>query len=54
MSCRISSPLAHGLIDHANPARRQQLFDVAKAQRKPEIEPYGIADRLRWEAMEAI
>jgi hypothetical protein len=46
--------LAHGLVGHANPARRQQLFDHAKAQGKPEIEPNGIADHLRREAMTAI
>jgi hypothetical protein len=30
-------PLAHGLVGHANPARRQHFFDHAKAQGKPEI-----------------
>src|SRR5580692_735753 len=37
-------PLAHGLVRHANPARRQHFLDHAKAQGKPEIEPNGIAD----------
>ncbi len=40
-------PLAHGLVGHANPARRQHFFDHAKAQGKPEIEPNRMADDLR-------
>src|SRR5580698_8220604 len=44
-------PLAHGLVGHANPARRQHFFDHAKAQGKPEIEPNRMADDLRRKAM---
>ena len=44
-------PLAHGLIGHANPARRQHFLDHAKAQGKPEIEPNRMADDLRRKAM---
>src|SRR6202451_4158028 len=44
-------PLAHGLVGHANPARRQHFFDHAKAQGKPEIEPNRMADHLRRKAM---
>src|ERR1700677_2480317 len=47
-------PLAHGLVRHANPALSQHLLDHAKAQGKSEIEPHGIADHLRREAMTAI
>ena len=47
-------PLAHGLVRHANPARCEHLFDHAKAQRKPEIEPHGVADHFRRKAMAAI
>ena len=38
-----ASPLAHGLVGHANPARRQHFFDHAKAQGKPEnrAKPHG-------------
>ena len=39
-------PLAHGLVRHENPARRQHFLDHAKAQGKPEIEPDGIARSL--------
>jgi hypothetical protein len=44
-------PLAHGLVGHANPARRQHFFDHAKAQGKPEIEPNRMADHLRRKTM---
>ena len=44
-------PLAHGLVGHANPARRQHFFDHAKAQGKPEIEPNRMADDLQRKAM---
>ena len=47
-------PLAHGLVAHANAARRKHLLDHAKAQRKPEIEPNRIAYDLRRKAMAAI
>ena len=47
-------PLAHGLLRHANPARRQHFLDHTKAQRKPEIQPNGIADDFRRKAMAAI
>jgi hypothetical protein len=44
------SPLAHGLVGHANPAGRQYLLDHAQAQGKPEVEPNRITDdfRRRW------
>src|ERR1700720_2731220 len=47
-------PLAHGLVRHANPARRQHFLDHAKAQGKPKIEPNGIADHFCRKAMAAI
>ena len=47
-------PLAHGLVRYANPARRQHFLDHTKAQRKPEIQPNGIADDFRRKAMAAI
>ena len=44
-------PLAHGLVGHANPTRRQHLFDHAQAQGKPEIEPNRMADDFRRKTM---
>src|ERR1700734_3495345 len=51
---KLLSPLAHRLVRHANPARRQHLLDHPKAQGKPEIQPDGTADNLRRKAMAAI
>src|ERR1700722_10529873 len=48
------SPLAHGLVGHANPAGRQYLLDHAQAQGKPEVEPHRITDDFRRKAMAAI
>src|SRR3984957_3808552 len=47
------SPLAHGLVGHANPAG-QYLLDHAQAQGKPEVEPNRIPDDFRRKAMAAI
>ena len=47
-------PLAHGLVGHANPTRRQHFFDHAKAQGKPEIEPNRMADDLGRKAMAVV
>ena len=48
------SPLAHGLVGHANPAGRQHFLDHAQAQGKPEVEPNRITDDFRRKAMAAI
>ena len=47
-------PLAHGLVGHANSARREHLLDHAKAQGKSKVEPDRIADHFRRKAMAAI
>ncbi|MCP1975486.1 hypothetical protein AB7M56_000247 [Bradyrhizobium elkanii] len=48
------SPLAPGFIGHANATRRQHFLDHAQASAEPEIQPNGIADHFRWEAMAAM
>ena len=47
-------PLAHRLVGYANPASCQHLLDHAKAQRKSEIQPNGVADHLGRKAMATI
>src|SRR5262249_31871559 len=37
-------PAAHGLIGEYDPAFRQHIFDVAKAQGEPQIEPDRLLD----------
>lgn len=44
-------PAADGFIGDNNPALEQHFLDKAKAEREPEIEPDGVDDDLRREAM---
>jgi hypothetical protein len=39
---------------HLNPALRQELLDIAVAQREPKVEPYSVPDDLGWELMAGI
>jgi DDE domain len=48
------APAPDRFIAHNNPALEQQLFDVAKAQLKPEIPANGTTDHCAWEAMTVI
>ena len=47
-SVRNGSPSAEQFPSDHDAAFRQQLFDVAKAQRQPEIEPDRLLDDLAW------
>jgi hypothetical protein len=40
-------PAAHGLIGQYDPAFRQQILNVAKAQSEPQIEPDCLVDDFR-------
>ena len=42
-------PAAHGLVEDRDPALGQQIFDVAKAEGEPEIEPNRLMYDLRRE-----
>ena len=48
------SPLAHGLVGHANPPRRKYLLDHTEAERKSEVEPDRIAYHLGRKAMTVV
>src|SRR3954447_18280213 len=50
----LARPLAHGLVAHDDAAGRQHLFHHAQAQRKAEVEPYGVADDLAWKAVAGV
>jgi hypothetical protein len=47
-------PLAHGLVGYTNPSCRQHRLNPTQAQRKPEIEPNGVAYDLRRKAIAVI
>ena len=50
----VIDPASNGLVGDRDPALREQIFDVSKAQRKPEVEPYclGLAQTV-WSVHEA-
>ncbi len=43
-------PAAHGLVRDRDPALSEQIFDVTKAQREPEIEPDRLVNGNRYPA----
>ena len=47
-------PAPDGLIGDHDPAFRQQIFDVAEAQREPNIEPDRVLDDFGRKAIAAI
>jgi hypothetical protein len=47
-------PAPNGLVGDHDPAFRQQIFDVAEAQREPEIEPDRVLDDFGRKAIAAI
>ncbi len=48
---KLAAPLADRLIGHDDSAFKQELFDIAKTQAEPEVQPYGMADDLCREAV---
>jgi hypothetical protein len=44
-------PTANGLIGDHDPAFEEHFFDKAQAERKSKIEPDGMGDHLRREAV---
>ncbi len=46
----LQSPLADRLICYENAATGHQFLNVAKTQRKSEVQPYDVADDVVWEA----
>src|SRR6201984_178491 len=46
LAAKFQTPLPDRLIGHRDAASRQYLFDHAKAEREPKIQPYRVADDL--------
>jgi hypothetical protein len=44
----------HGFIRHIDATLGQQVFNIPKAQRKPEILPNGVLDDIGWKPVAAI
>jgi hypothetical protein len=47
----LAAPLADRFIGDDDATGEQELFHIAVAEAKPEIEPDAVADDLRWEAV---
>ncbi len=54
LGSKMVHPAAHRLIGNHDPAFRQQIFDVAEAQREPNIEPDRVLDDFGRKAIAAI
>src|SRR3954471_6296654 len=51
---KLARLLAHGFMAHVDAAGGQHLFHHAKAERKAEVEPHGVADDLAWKAVAGV
>ncbi len=50
----LQSPAPNRLVGDIDAALGEQVFDVAIAERKPEIQPNSALDDLRWKSMVAV
>ena len=50
----LAAPEADRLVADTNPTLGEQVFDVTMAQVEAEVQPDGVADDFRWEAMTAV
>jgi hypothetical protein len=48
------APLADGFLRNNDSAFGQKIFHITEAQTEAVIDPYGIADDFRWEAVSAV
>jgi hypothetical protein len=48
---KLAAPLPNGFVGHDHPAYEQQLFHIAVAQAKAEVQPHTVADDFGREAM---
>src|SRR5260221_4576877 len=47
-------PAEHGLVRNGDPALREQILDVTKAECEPQIEPNRLMDDLRQEPISGV
>ena len=48
------APGSNGFVGYGDATLSQKIFDIAKAQSKPVVQPNGMADDLGWKAMLSI
>src|ERR1700745_4260892 len=54
MLAELARPLSDGFVADDDAAGRQQLLPHAAPERKPEIEPHGVANDLGWEPIPGV
>jgi hypothetical protein len=50
----LQRPLPHRLVADQDAASQQHLLDHPRAQRKPEVQPDGMANHFRWKAVASV
>jgi hypothetical protein len=48
------APLPDRLVRDRDPALREEIFDLSKAETEPVVHPHGVGDDLGWKAVSAI
>lgn len=48
------APLTNRLVCHGDPTLGEQVLDVAKAEVEPVVQPHGVTDDLRREAVSSV
>jgi len=48
---KLKKPASDSFIGNVETALREEIFYVSIAQSEPGVEPYRVADDLRWEAV---
>jgi hypothetical protein len=54
VSAEFLRPQPHGLVRDVDATRCQQILDHAQAERKPEIQPHGMGNHVRWKSVTTI
>jgi hypothetical protein len=50
----MGDPAADGFVRDDDPALREQVFDIPKAQSKSKVKPDAVLDDIRWKAVAAV
>ncbi len=51
---KLPAPGSNGLVGYGYATLREKIFDIAKAQSEPMVQPDGMADDLGWKAVASI
>ena len=54
LGSKLSAPESNGFVEYSDAPLREKVFDIAKAQSEPMVQPNRVADDLGWEAVTSI